>query len=199
MGTGDLVADFRKAALSYRRSLSTAERKARSDQIAFAFEKIIAQKEERLPVTGQLVEQLQLPILCFYPLSDEVDLRDLYGKLLSVGRRLFFPVTQGAEISFFQVWDLACFKEGHFHVMEPVDRSQPFCEENYISITPGLAFDKQGNRVGFGKGYYDRFFSKYPNGYKVGVAFAGQIYEKIPAAKWDVPMDIVITELSANR
>ena len=64
-----------------------------------------------------------------------------------------------------------------------------------IIITPGVAFDKNKNRVGFGRGYYDRFFDKYPNTKKIAIAFEEQIInEGIETDKYDKKVDILITE-----
>lgn len=62
-------------------------------------------------------------------------------------------------------------------------------------ITPGVAFDRNKNRVGFGRGYYDRFFLKYPNAKKIAIAFEEQIInEGIETDKYDKKVDILITE-----
>ena len=64
-----------------------------------------------------------------------------------------------------------------------------------VIITPGVAFDRNKNRVGFGRGYYDRFFLKYPNAKKIAIAFEEQIInEGIETDKYDKKVDILITE-----
>ncbi|MBQ7676908.1 MAG: hypothetical protein IJT32_01620 [Lachnospiraceae bacterium] len=64
---------------------------------------------------------------------------------------------------------------------------------HYIAITPGVAFDTTGSRIGFGRGYYDRFFAAYPNGFRIGVAFAEQVFDTLPTNDTDVPMHRLIT------
>ena len=62
-------------------------------------------------------------------------------------------------------------------------------------IVPGIVFDKNGHRIGYGYGYYDRFFHKLDaNVKKIGFAFDFQVVDKIPEEQHDVPMDVVITE-----
>jgi 5-formyltetrahydrofolate cyclo-ligase len=61
-----------------------------------------------------------------------------------------------------------------------------------IVIVPGMAFDKQGHRLGRGKGYYDRFLSRVPNIYKIGVCFPFQLVESVPSEETDILMDEVI-------
>lgn len=63
-----------------------------------------------------------------------------------------------------------------------------------LVITPGLGFSPQGHRLGYGRGYYDRWYATHPCGRKIGIAFALQVRETIPYGAGDVPMDIVITE-----
>ena len=71
----------------------------------------------------------------------------------------------------------------------------PNCQLS-IAIVPAMAFDKQGHRLGRGKGYYDRFLSRIPNIYKIGVCFPFQMLESIPSESTDVVMDEVITSLN---
>ena len=63
-----------------------------------------------------------------------------------------------------------------------------------IAIIPGIGFTKKGERLGYGRGYYDRWFSKNMVKVKVGVAFEEQIIAELPLEKTDINMDIVITE-----
>lgn len=58
-----------------------------------------------------------------------------------------------------------------------------------LIIVPGLAFDKGGNRLGYGGGYYDRFLSAHPESLKIGVCFPGQMVEQVPKESWDVVLD----------
>jgi 5-formyltetrahydrofolate cyclo-ligase len=61
-------------------------------------------------------------------------------------------------------------------------------------IIPMLAFDKKGNRLGYGAGYYDRFLVSHPHLTRIGIAFAFQEVEKIPVEATDAGMDIIVTE-----
>ena len=63
-----------------------------------------------------------------------------------------------------------------------------------LILVPGVAFDCAGNRLGFGKGYYDTFLPQAPNAVKIALAYDFQIVEQLPAEPWDVPMDFIITE-----
>ncbi len=63
-----------------------------------------------------------------------------------------------------------------------------------IAITPGLGFTEKGHRIGFGAGYYDKWFATHPCNLKVALAFEAQIQEAIPTDRYDIPVDLIITE-----
>jgi len=81
--------------------------------------------------------------------------------------------------------------------MEPEgEKSSP--EKVDIVVVPAVAFDLQGHRLGYGKGYYDRFLKK-TKAVKVGVAYDFQIVEKLPAEQHDIPVDLIITPARRKR
>ncbi|MDD6895868.1 MAG: 5-formyltetrahydrofolate cyclo-ligase [Prevotellaceae bacterium] len=84
-------------------------------------------------------------------------------------------------------------EEGAFHIMEPRGKIFTDFASIDVAVVPGMAFDRQGNRLGRGKGYYDRFLSALPARiYKIGVCFDFQKFDSIPAEPTDVRMDIVV-------
>ena len=85
------------------------------------------------------------------------------------------------------------------YIVSPFGNKEPDGEEYRgnidVIITPGVVFDRNKNRVGFGRGYYDRFFVKYPNAKKIAIAFEEQIIDEgIETDKYDKKVDILITE-----
>lgn len=138
-------------------------------------------------------------ILCFYPLDKEVNLLSLYEKLLNKGHNLFFPVSGEEEICFYKVNDLKAFKKGKFNVYEPVNRDILFLDKEALVICPGLAFDRKNNRIGYGKGYYDRFLKKHQKTTPIGVCFGLQIVDELDVGFWDVPMEMIITDSVVKR
>lgn len=142
-------------------------------------------------------------IYFYYPLGSEVNLLPLAEELLKEeyfaeaaaleGRVIAFPRTCGDTMEFYPVTSLSDFVEGRFHIMEPVGEL-PLTEPEPLVVVPGLGFDRQGNRMGYGKGFYDRYFARFPSCRKIGAAFEAQIVEEIPAQAHDIIMDFVVTE-----
>ncbi len=84
-------------------------------------------------------------------------------------------------------------KVGMYGILEPKRVVEFRKEEIEAVIVPGVAFDGKGNRIGYGKGYFDKFL-KTVNCPKLGLAYEMQICEKVPVEKKDVPVDFVVTE-----
>ena len=90
------------------------------------------------------------------------------------------------------------FSKSPFGNTEPV--GEEYLEEIDLIIVPGVAFDKFGNRIGFGRGYYDRFFTKYPNAKRIAIAFEIQVVdEEIQTDVFDKKIDMLITEKNIYR
>lgn len=139
-------------------------------------------------------------IMGYYPLKGEVNILRMVWKALTT-KRFCFPVmdTAAKTLKIFEVNDLEKdFKKGPYGVMQP--DTQKAKEVNIrdidLIITPGLAFDRQRNRLGRGAGFYDRFLKKInPPTHKVGVAFEFQILESLPIhPSFDEKVDIVVSE-----
>ena len=133
--------------------------------------------------------------ICFYyPLGSEVNLIPLAQKALDLGKQAAFPRIDGNDMEFYQVFDLEEFVEGEFHVMEPVGSEVIECEQALV-LVPGLAFDNHGRRMGYGKGYYDRYFARYPGCQKIGVCYSMQMLSNVPCGEYDISMEAVVMEL----
>ena len=89
-------------------------------------------------------------------------------------------------------------KKGAHGIPEPTEIVPISIEEIEIILVPGLAFDKTGARMGFGKGYYDKLLETR-KAIKIGICYDFQLLDKIPSEPHDVPMDIIITEKRVQR
>ncbi len=175
--TSELI---RKRNRTKRDQIGACERKGKSELIA---ERILA---------GDISSCND--ILCYYPLGSEPDLLGACRVFLEEGKRLYFPVTEKDGIHFYCVGDLKGFKRGVFNVMEPADRRYEYKRGKALSLTPGLAFDRDMNRIGYGGGYYDRFFSLHPDIIRAGICFDELLERSIPHERWDMRMDLIITD-----
>ena len=129
-------------------------------------------------------------VLLYYSLPDEVDTHALVARYYQK-KRLLLPVVKGEEL------ELRLFQghlqEGSFGIQEPVGETFEDYDQIELVVVPGMAFDKEGNRLGRGKGYYDRLLPKLPHAKKIGLCFPYQLVDTVPTDPQDIPMDKIIT------
>jgi 5-formyltetrahydrofolate cyclo-ligase len=136
-------------------------------------------------------------ILSFAPLPLEINLSNL-NKRLSREKNLYLPKVINNQLEFFLVKDLEkeLSKNTPFSIWEPIITKCPSLKNLDIitfAIIPGLAFDKINTRLGYGKGFYDKFLAKMENCYTLGIGFKEQYYEGLlPKEQNDIPMDEIL-------
>jgi 5-formyltetrahydrofolate cyclo-ligase len=139
------------------------------------------------------------PLLVYASKPPEVNTQALIQLLIRQGKTVVVPIiekdTKTLRLSYLD--DPAVLQESTFRVPEPVGHELPALASDLKAvIVPMLAFDKKGNRLGYGAGYYDRFLSSHPHLTRIGLAFAFQEVEEIPADATDAGMDIIVTDTS---
>ena len=132
-------------------------------------------------------------ILCYAALPDEVQTGGLLREILRSGRQLYLPRTRGSELEIAHMVDGTKLERGAYGILEPVTDDLADITDMDLVLAPGVAFDREGNRLGYGKGYYDRLL-KDCICTKVGLAYEMQLVDHIPSREGDIPMDKVITE-----
>jgi 5-formyltetrahydrofolate cyclo-ligase len=142
------------------------------------------------------------PLMVYASKPLEVNTKDLIGHLIAQGKTVVVPIiekdTKTLRLSYLE--DPAVLQVSTFHVPEPVGHELPARASDVKAvIIPMLAFDKNGNRLGYGAGYYDRFLSLHPHLTRIGLAFACQEVEEIPADATDASMDIIVTDTGIIR
>lgn len=136
----------------------------------------------------------------YYPLGNEVDCRSLLEQALAEGKRVALPrMAEQCHMDFYEITFLEQVAEGGFHVMEPIEACPMMQEQQAVVLVPGVVFDPSGNRYGYGKGYYDRYFERFPELYKVALAYENQMEQELEALDTDVKMDSVCTEEQIHR
>ena len=128
--------------------------------------------------------------------NGEVESQFLNGFMLEQRVDLGLPVVDKKDLIFRRVLSLKDdLRIGNYGIPEPKDNCECLHDKMlYHAIIPGVAFDKRGVRVGYGKGYYDRFLLAHPGIYRVGLAFHWQIVDYIEADPHDQGMDMVISD-----
>ena len=137
------------------------------------------------------------PVMAYVSKPPEVDTHPFIRDLLREGRRIVVPIiekeTRTLRLSYLR--DTTLLVQSTFHVPEPIGNEIPAQSSDIQTvIIPLLAFDRRGNRLGYGAGYYDRFLAQNPGVKKIGVAFSCQETDSVPGDENDVRIDIVVTE-----
>ncbi|MCC8094749.1 MAG: 5-formyltetrahydrofolate cyclo-ligase [Tannerellaceae bacterium] len=132
-------------------------------------------------------------IALYHPLPGEVQTTPILEKW-HPHKKLLLPLIREQDLLFYPYQGPESVQTGHFGIREPLPQGPP-CPEQEIDLilVPGIAFDRQLNRMGRGKGYYDRLLSTL-TALKIGLCFDFQLRETIPCESFDVPMDMIITE-----
>lgn len=131
-------------------------------------------------------------ILCYHSLPDEVNTHTFIEKWAKE-KTILLPVVQNDTLAIRKYEQKTTCKPGPFQILEPVGDNFLDYKSIDLILLPGVAFDKKGNRLGRGKGYYDKLLTRIP-GLKIGICFEFQLVDAIPADKWDIPVNRIITE-----
>lgn len=127
----------------------------------------------------------------------EWDTRNIIEEAFKTGKNIAIPKTipETKEMDFYQVTDWSQVKKGHFGIQEPVIEKTTYVEKDAINllIVPGLIFSKDGYRIGFGGGYYDRFLVDFIHP-TVSLVSEKQLRETLPISNYDLPVNYLITE-----
>ncbi|MBO7545785.1 MAG: 5-formyltetrahydrofolate cyclo-ligase [Paludibacteraceae bacterium] len=129
-------------------------------------------------------------IMMYYPIQNEPDLRPLMDEYQNE-KVILLPIAHRKDIEMRQYKGRSDLHRGHFGIPEPT--GAPYTGAPDLIIVPGVAFDKECNRLGRGGGYYDRFLKRFHQAKKYAVAYDFQIVEKVPMAAFDAQIDGVFT------
>lgn len=131
-------------------------------------------------------------ILLYYSLPDEVQTHNFIERWKHE-KQIILPVVIGeTELELRRYTGLDSLAKGAFGIEEPVGEAFENFDEIDLAVIPGVGFDAEGNRLGRGKGYYDRLLPKI-KAPKIGICYAFQLAETIPTNEFDCPMDEIMT------
>lgn len=136
-------------------------------------------------------------VLFYAALDDEINIDKCIENAFLNGKRVALPVCldSGGNMKFYYINSLDDLSVGHFGVREP-DINE--CNEvldftDSVCIVPAIAYDKNGYRLGYGKGYYDRFLQNYAFA-SIGLCYNELITDNLPIGEYDVPVNYIITQ-----
>lgn len=170
--------ELRKESRDRKKQLTAEERK--SAEIAVL---------EKLESCREFTEAKR--ILAYYSLPDELQTNLLLNKW-NKDKEIFLPRVNG------ELLDIARFEpdstaEGAFSIQEPTGNDLTTVDTIDLIIIPAVGYDRKGNRLGRGKGYYDRLL-KDATCQKIGIIYSCQLFDEVPAEPHDIPVDLIITE-----
>ena len=133
-------------------------------------------------------------LLLYSALPDEVPTQTLLDELVAEGKTVLLPrVTSDTEMELRRYTGTDDLQAGAFGILEPTGERFTDYETIEVAVVPGMAFDRQGHRLGRGKGYYDRFLTKIPQTYKIGICYPSRLLDLVPTDDNDILMDEVIS------
>lgn len=172
-------ATLRNTMRQMRKNLNANEKKQYDERICTHLYEIIS------------VENLHT-IHSYIPMGDEVNIGPLIDTLLKEGKTIVTPKAlpkRQMENRMFTDWNE--LENGMYGTQHPAV-AQVHDGPYDLFIIPGLAFDEQKNRLGYGSGYYDNFLSKHQQGIKCGIAYPFQMLKQVPIEEHDIPLDLII-------
>ena len=172
--------DIRKRVLSLRENLTIKEQDEHSQKIC------------RQVIKHPFFVNADI-VYCYVDYKHEVTTRSIIQTAWELGKQVAVPKIMGDEMIFCFINSWKELKDGYRGIPEPTgcniaDADSP------LGIMPGVAFDKCRNRIGYGKGFYDKFLKKYLKSRTIALAFEVQIVDKIPFDPFDIRPEILITE-----
>ena len=129
-------------------------------------------------------------VMLYSALPDEVQTQAFLEKW-HLKKQIILPTVVGDDIIPVEFGKDTTFAIGDFNILEP--QNEPYTGGFDLIVVPGVAFDRRGNRIGRGKGYYDRFLCQHLDVKRIGICFDFQLVDEVPAEPFDIRMDEVIT------
>ena len=157
----------------------------------------IAQIEEKSRILGELFAQTEEyrragTIYGYLPYNQEVRTVPMLEQALRDGKRVAVPKCYGDEMRFIYMEDLSQVAPGYAGIPEPIADGPVAADETALVLMPGLAFDPQGHRIGYGGGFYDRFLAEEPGHPTLALCYDFQMLPSLETEEFDIPVDRVL-------
>jgi len=159
--------------------------------------KNIINKEEKSHIITKKITELKeyknaSTIALYNSTENEVSTKELISYSLDQGKKIALPRVHGNTLKFYSISINEDYELSNFNILEPIANNNYIEKEEIdLIIVPGICFDKNGNRIGYGKGFYDRYLTEEMN--SIGICFKEQLVDLIPSEKQDKKLKRVIT------
>ena len=131
-------------------------------------------------------------LYCYLPYNQEVRTWPILARAKADGKRVAVPKVYGDEMKFLWLDDFTQIAEGAYTIPEPIFDEPVADDETALILMPGLAFDPEGHRVGYGGGFYDKYLETHPRHKLVALCYPFQLFDHLDVESHDVPVDLVI-------
>ena len=128
----------------------------------------------------------------YLPYNQEVRTVPMLEQAMRDGKRVAVPKCYGDEMKFIYMDDLTKVENGYANIPEPIADEPVANDKTALVLMPGMAFTKNGDRMGYGGGFYDKFLAAEPDHPTVALCYDFQMVESLPTEEYDIPVDCVL-------
>lgn len=171
--------ELRRAIRERKRAMTLEEIEARSAVLAEKFAQSDAYKAAKT-------------IYGYLPYNQEVRTVPMLARALAEGKKVAVPKVYGDEMKFIYLDDLTHVAKGYAGIPEPIADEPVAQDETALVLMPGLAFDREGHRIGYGGGFYDKFLAREPHHPTLALCYDFQMQEHLETQEFDIPVDTVL-------
>ena len=138
-------------------------------------------------------------LFCYVSFRKEVDTFAIMKRALQDEKALAVPKVRDTTMDFYEIRDFSELQKGAYGILEPRGEQLLFPQKDDLMLVPGAAFDRNGYRIGYGGGYYDRYLRRHPDMKTIALAYDFQIISRVPAEEFDVPAGEVLFPQKQNK
>lgn len=172
--------EIRQKVLQIRNQMTEVERKKKSSVICNTIRNLTIYKNAEM-------------IFTYVDFGSEVKTSELITTAIKEGKKIAVPKIIGNRMDFYQIQSMDDLHQGYFGIREP-DSDVPVKNQSALMLMPGVVFDRERSRIGYGKGFYDKYLEENPMKHTVAVAYECQIQDRIPSGPLDKKPFLIVTE-----
>lgn len=171
----------------------TLRKKIREQKRAMTLEQIETASEKLVQMFLETEQyRTSKTIYGYLPYNQEVRTVPILEQALADGKKIAVPKVYGDEMKFIYLTDLTKVEKSDFGIPEPITDGPVGDDPTALVLMPGIAFTKEGSRIGYGGGFYDKFLAAEPNHPTIALCYDFQMVDELPTEEFDVPVDLVL-------